>query len=254
MWHIACRTLFGDESISLRHVKKLQEIVANKSSPPNAALATFFQGKMPSLGSFMCHQFVNTILYFHKTNDGSDLSANSAIQLIVKTALLPLFNKQQNRDIASFPEFVRTLRGAMKVHPILRIAAWVKRMHTEYNCPAPPLDALLQLKVIDQIGFPLVLDVVSTPVSVRQCDAFARKGDYSNLKWIHEILTHGYAKTYQHLFGSFVFLILLSFFLFRYAINWNDVKAYWKTHFITNSRQYEELLSVCPVSIFDYES
>jgi hypothetical protein len=191
MWHIACRTLFGDESISLRHVKKLQEIMANSFSPPNLALSTFFQGKMPALGSFMCDQFINTLLYLHKINDNNDTS-NSAIQLLVKTSLLPFYHKNQH-NIASFPEFVRSLRGGMKVHPTIRLAAWVKRMHIEYKLPAPSLDSLLQLKVIDQIGFPLVLDVVSTPVSLRHCDAFARKGDYGNLKWIHETLTHGYA-------------------------------------------------------------
>lgn len=166
------------------------------SSPPNLALSTFFHGKMPSLGSFMCSQFVNTLLYFYKTNNARDLSVNSAIQLLVKTSLLPYFHKDKQLNTASFPEFARTLRGSMKVHPILCIAAWVKRMHMEYNLDVPPLDPLLQLKVIDQIGFPLVLDGVSTTVALRHCDAFACKGDYSNLKWMRETLTHGYIVNY----------------------------------------------------------
>lgn len=207
MWHEATRGLFGDECLSLRHVQKLQEIVQNISTPPSAALATFFLGKVPALGNFMVTQFVNCLLNFYAMKLQGQLKLppdtpfNSPVQLLIQTALLSASN-----DIASYPEFTRMLKGAMKVHPLLRLVAWVKRVHIELDLACPPLDCLLQLKVIDQIGFPLVLGIGSTPSSLRHCDAFAQKGDYSNLLWILSALTHGYSVWF---FFHFVLLNLL---------------------------------------------
>jgi hypothetical protein len=81
---------------------------------------------------------------------------------------------------------------SLQVHPILRLAAWVKRVHQESKRNIPTLDCLLKLKIIDQIGFPLVLDVGYNS-SIQSCDAFSQKGNYNNLLWMQEMLTHGYA-------------------------------------------------------------
>lgn len=85
------------------------------------------------------------------------------------------------------------------MHPILRLAAWVKRIHQSRHFDVPSLDCLFQLKVIDQVGFPLVIDFGTS--SVKSCDTFAQRGNYSNLKWMHDTLTHGYVFTYFCLCG-----------------------------------------------------
>ncbi len=116
MWHVAARALFGDESISLRHVAKLQTIVST-SYMPNKDLAEFFQGKMPSLGPYMCEQFVQCIRHFNYLEVNKkftkDTPFSSPIQLLVQTALLT-----EDRDIASYPEYVRSLKGCMKVRTV----------------------------------------------------------------------------------------------------------------------------------------
>lgn len=116
MWHTAARALFGDESISLRHARKLQEIVQNTSTLPNMALAFFFRSKMPSLGAFMCEQFTNALLHFYTLKcKGSlrlppEVPSNSPVHLLVQTALLT------EESAASYPEYIRSLKSAMKVY------------------------------------------------------------------------------------------------------------------------------------------
>jgi hypothetical protein len=72
---------------------------------------------MPSLGSYMCEQFVDGLLHFHTLAcKGHDLQkpADSLyslpVQLLVHTSLLT-----NGHNIASFPEFVCHLKGGTKV-------------------------------------------------------------------------------------------------------------------------------------------
>jgi hypothetical protein len=69
---------------------------------------------MPSLGSYMCEQFVTSLLHFYtlrtKNTLPTDSSYSSPVHLLVKTSLLT-----EDQNITSFPEFVRSLKGGMKV-------------------------------------------------------------------------------------------------------------------------------------------
>jgi hypothetical protein len=166
----------------------------------------------------MCFQFATTVLHFHAMRD-KPLVVNNAspIQLLVKYALL-----DQIGTICSYPEFAKRLKTSHKVHPIVRFAAWIRMVCYHMKAPEPQYDPLLRLQMVDQVGFPLIVATSNNTGSLVSCDAFAKKGDYNDLKWLANTVEHGY------------------------AIDWNTVAACWQSQFITSPKDFEHLMSVCP--------
>jgi hypothetical protein len=141
---------------------------------------------------------------------------NSAFSILVTAAL-----KSKN-DTIPYPDFIQSLKGSYEVHPIVRLAAWVTMVYDSQGLPVPNLDPLLQLDLIDQVRFPLVHSSFGSPSSLRTCDAFCARGDYSNLAWMKEAVSHGY------------------------SMDWKAVKGVWNNLFITSASEFHGLLSVAP--------
>jgi hypothetical protein len=108
-------------------------------------------------------------------------------------------------------------------HPIIRLTAWVLNLF-DYKIDVSALTCLTKLNLIDQVGFPYIVDESAPITTLSQCETFARQGDYTDIKWLIETIEHGY------------------------AVNWKEVKEIWKTHFITRAQDFADLLSICPVS------
>jgi hypothetical protein len=151
-WCIASRALFGEESLSLRILKDLVSIF-RRSGSLEQPLVAFLREKIPSLGEYTCWQFAHHVLQHGPNISHTDLSGTAhPFQLLVNTALL---DKEGN--VRSYPDFVRLIPGSNKFHPIIRLASWVAMAHAKVGKQTPSLAGLLRFKVIDQVGFPLML-------------------------------------------------------------------------------------------------
>jgi len=75
--------------------------------------------------------------------------------------------------------------------------------------------------MIDQVGFPLIRSEARYGPLI-SCDAFAARGDYTNLQWMADKIQHGH------------------------AINWDRATSQWQTQYITSPKPFDHLLSVCP--------
>lgn len=137
--------------------------------------------------------------------------------------------------LPSVPEYLRTLPRVTEMHPIVRLYAWVRFVryrleqwvrtkNSTYSDTNPVAAArtLRRLKVIDQIGFPFVLAVKGSPVSLTECQAFSQDGNYSDLVWIRRALQRSM------------------------AIDWHRAKLEWSTQFITDVENFVALIQVCP--------
>jgi len=194
-WHRASRLLFSDESISLRNVDPLLEIIRQTDKPRETLLAELLLSKMPSLGEYTCFQFATTVLrMIDKPEERKKIGSwLTPMQILVGTAL-----RDKKANLCSYSEFVRRMKNSHQAHPIIRLAAWVKMIHQA----TPPseeglvrLDALKQLRLIDQVGFPLILNTAPTATSLFSCQAFTRQGDYSDIDWMADSMQHGYSAT-----------------------------------------------------------
>ncbi len=188
-WHRASRLLFSDESISLRNVDPLLEIKLGNDGLKEEGLAELLQSKMPTLGEFTCLQFAMAILN-GATVGSAKLSMASPMQILVTTAL---YDKEST--LCSYGEFVRRMKNSHRVHPIIRMAAWVTMItrETQQKDPDPScLDILKQLKLVDQVGFPLLTGTTSAPISLLSCQTFTRQGDYTDIAWMADSMQHGH--------------------------------------------------------------
>ncbi|KAL6063483.1 CAZy families GT2 protein (Fragment), variant 3 [Balamuthia mandrillaris] len=228
MWHRASRLLFSDESISLRNVDPLVQTFNRSQRSREESLAELLLSKVPTLGDYTCLQFAITILQLLKEERGrsqdmqsmgNDPLAMTPMQLLVRTAL-----QDKRADLCSYSEFVRGLPNSHRAHPVVRLAAWLTMLHieTSKDQSVPSLDILKQLRLVDQILFPLLTGTSLSPCSLQGCNAFTRQGDYTDLDWMANSIEHGY------------------------AIDWGAVSNVWALEFVTDAQKFERLLSICP--------
>jgi hypothetical protein len=222
LWCRGCRGLFSDESISLRNIKdELMPIIMHKQFWKDP-LQTLLISKNPSLGSLICEQFVDLVLdVFSRDMDDEQIrdaarDGSSAVRLLVLTVLSDTTN-----SISSYREFCNRMTASHEAHPILRLAAWVTYVFRSGGHSVPSLDVLRRLDMIDQVGFPLIRSEARYGPLI-SCDGFAARGDYSNLQWMADKIQHGH------------------------AINWERANMCWKTQYITSTKMFDHLLSVCP--------
>jgi hypothetical protein len=234
-WHRASRMLFSEESLSLRTVKLLLAEFNKRATKGDAAfiagLAGILHPKMPFLGEYCCHKFAKHLWAMfssgeHRKNAELPVEGLSPMSLLVKTALA-----DENWQLCSFPEFVSRMKVSHKVHPIVRMAAWVRMVWTEKlknskkGCDDAKLQSLLaclvRLQVVDQAKFPYITgEALAQDLS--SCEVYSKSGDFADLEWLVDAINHGN------------------------AINWESVKEVWKTNYISSAKEFSHLLSVCP--------
>jgi len=222
LWCRACRGLFSDESISLRNIKDELMPIITKKQFWKESLCNLIMAKNPSLGSVICEQFVDIVLDVH-SRDMSDSQireaasdGSSAVRLLVLTTL-----SDSTNNACSYREFAMRTTASHEAHPVLRLAAWVVYIFRKQGSVVPPLDVLRRLDMIDQVGFPLIRSEARYGPLI-SCDAFAARGDYTNLQWMADKIQHGH------------------------AINWDRATSQWQTQYITSPKLFDHLLSVCP--------
>jgi len=217
----ACRSLFSDDSISLRNVGPIHALLSPDGAVPKGALAALLLSKLPHIGAYCASQFVGHVDAVYKQYGRSldDLkyvpSTNSPLQLLVFVGLLDVQN-----TLCSYKEFVARLENAHKAHPCIRLAAWVHYVCHSVGVETPLLECLGQLDVIDQVGFPLIVSE-SGSGGLDNCLSFYKSGDYTDLEWMAEAIVHGH------------------------AMNWAQVKECWHHHYISDPTAFAHLLSVC---------
>jgi hypothetical protein len=229
-WHIAIRLLFSEHSISLRNVKPFVEAYRSPPTAIVAKLAAVLLQKLPMLGKFCCKKFAQHFLEYltlireegEKALKASTLQETIPMKLLVKTALLDF----ERNNLCSFREFALNLKRSHKIHPTLRLAAWVTKIHQTCNVEIDQfsLASLNKLTIKDQAGFPLIEDDSNAHFDPKSCHTLSISGNFTDLTWMADTLTHGY------------------------EVNWEEVKKVWHENFVTSASDLEYLLSVCPVS------
>jgi len=232
-WHRASRMLFSEESLSLRSVGLLLEQYRKQSEKSDTAFISSLAGvldpKMPFLGKYCCTKFAKHLWdLFSAREHSKEITAlpkdfSSPIGLLVKTALA-----DARGELCSFPEFASRMKVSHIVHPIARIAAWVrmvwtKKLKIQSDDPRlqPLLSSLTRLQVTDQAKFPYIVGE-NLEQDLSSCDVYSKSGNFADLAWLVDAINHGN------------------------AINWKSVKDVWKTHHISSAQDFSHLLSVCP--------
>jgi len=182
---------------------------------------------MPKLKEFCCRAFVKHFLDLNNNKTDTDGLVTiiekdpSPMRVLVCAALL-----DTKDEMCSFSEFVSLWKGSHAYHPILRLTRWVAaRYHaiTKQSLPLKDLTKrLAKLDVLDQQGFPLILNESGKDRDLSICQGFVRRGDYSNLEWMAASISHSC------------------------SIDWRSVKEHWAKHHITSAKDLDQLLSVCP--------
>jgi hypothetical protein len=218
VWARSARALFGEEILSMRIVPLIQKAVGD-----HLELAKILNEKMPSLGGItsleysmhLCQMFQDL---WHNRNLSASTASTSPFRVLVRASCL-----KETATLKSYPAFLRALPKAFDSHPLARLCAWVWSVYEK--CPSevcPNLGPLFKLKVIDQPGFPLVVQISSDLCSPWLGESFSRPGDYTQLKWMKQSFQKGY------------------------AIDWKSVRKVWKVRFITDVAAFEELVSAAP--------
>lgn len=225
MWLTASRALFSDESLSLRIIEGKDQLIEQFKTQEVENLQNFLQKKMPTLGKPCCELFCQDIFKLWKEIDKSTKdfrkycaeirSFESPIRLLVSTALL------SNDEICSYEDFMRQMKNSHHLHPLLRIAIWVKMVREKSTLPTDldSLSTLKKLKVIDQPIFPRI-EYSASDSPLDKCSALTRKGNYMDLEWLMETLEHGY------------------------NLDWTLAKEQWSNQYLTNALDLAHLLSV----------
>jgi hypothetical protein len=224
-WHRAARSLFSDEALSLRTVKKLLEEYQKGGSSHVLIenLKSVLLPKMPFLGKYCCHKFTQYLLECYESyvdNAVFPEGETSPLRLLVKTGLA-----DKEGEWISFPEFSSTIPSSHKVHPIVRLAAWVKVIWTQAGVSEDhvmaSLGCLTRLQVVDQAKFPFIMGE-SGATDFSRGEVFSKSGFYSDIMWLADTINHGH------------------------AVNWETIKETWKNNYISSSHEFSHLLSVCP--------
>jgi hypothetical protein len=115
-------------------------------------------------------------------------------RLLVKTALA-----DARGELCSFPEFASRMKVSHTVHPIARIAAWVRMVWTKkLKIPSddprlqPLFSSLTRLQVIDQAKFPFIVGE-SLEQDLSSCEVYSKSGNFADLAWLVDAINHGYA-------------------------------------------------------------
>lgn len=131
--------------------------------------------------------------------------------------------------LMSFPEFVARLTMASRLHPVVRLSAWVHYVHQKAGqalglqlTEPPRTQCLRRLRLIDQPGFPLVTAIAVQPAPLARCRGFSEDGDYTDLHWIRVSLQH------------------------NAAISWRRARSVWHTNFVSDVDGLNRLLEECP--------
>eukprot|EP00026_Physarum_polycephalum_P000107 Phypoly_transcript_00107.p1 GENE.Phypoly_transcript_00107~~Phypoly_transcript_00107.p1 ORF type:complete len:2193 (+),score=228.94 Phypoly_transcript_00107:718-6579(+) len=231
-WHRASRMLFSEESLSLRTVGRLIEQFHKRPELSDTAFIAGLAGvllpKMPFLGQHCCTKFAKHLWDIfsareHRKEVTLPKDNSSPIGVLVRTALA-----DECGGLCSFPEFASRMKVSHTVHPIVRMAAWVRMVWTEklkISSDDTRLQALLsclaRLQVVDQAKFPHITGE-GLAQDLSYCEVFSKSGNFADLTWLVDVINHGN------------------------AINWNSVKEVWKTHHISSAQEFSHLLSVCP--------
>ncbi len=227
-WHTACRSLFSNESLSLRNIKQLidiKETLSNDTKSMEQKLAEVLLQKMPMLRDFCCHQFVHYFLQLFKEVDTNKLipeKETSPVRLLVRAALI-----DREDDLCSYAEYISQMKGSHELHPIARLSAWTRARFKNATGTKLPLDNLRclgKLTLIDQEVFPLILDENANSTNLSSCHGFCRRGDYTDLHWMADSVEH------------------------KCSIDWDQARRVWERHHITSAKDLAHLISVCPVS------
>jgi hypothetical protein len=114
----------------------------------------------------------------------------SPLRLLVKTGLA-----DKEGEWISFPEFSSTLKSSHRVHPIVRLAAWVKtiwsKVGVEEHRIVASLQCLSRLQLIDQAKFPFITAESGT-TDFSRGEVFSKSGYYNDIMWLADTINHGY--------------------------------------------------------------
>jgi hypothetical protein len=77
------------------------------------------------------------------------------------------------------------------MHPVVRLSAWVQYVHQQYGKNPPDVSSLSKLNLIDQNLFPYILDESRGSSNLSNGFVLSIKGDYTDLKWLKEMLDRG---------------------------------------------------------------
>lgn len=223
-WHRCIRMLFSDEAVSLRNVKAFAEAFSiTDPQKKQAQLRQLLLQKMPFVGEFCAAEVVTSFLALQNQLDNLPWPNNcSAISLLVHASL-----RDKGDKLWSYPEFLARFPRSHELHPILRLAIWIVTVfesagESRQRALELPLQSLLSLDLMDQVIFPKIISYNGSE-DVRQCLALSKSGDYSDLKWLADIVVRGY------------------------SVNWEKVKLEWQQKNIMHSDPLERLVSCCPV-------
>ncbi len=117
------------------------------------------------------------------------IGEQSPIRLLVKTGLA-----DYNGEFISFPEFV-TKTPSHQVHPIVRMAAWVKTIWVKRGFSekeiTPILGVLSRLQLVDQAKFPFITSE-SDRSNFSSWDVYSKSGDFTDVMWLADSINYGY--------------------------------------------------------------
>jgi hypothetical protein len=197
VWHIACRYLFSDESITLRNVKHIVNSFKNFNIHSGLVekLSGILLAKMPTLGRYCCTKFTQYLLQLLEDTNYSRriyhaatfLKETSPLKMLI-IAALRAYKTTQYKHV-SYKEFVSKAKHSQSFHPTIRLATWVKTIYGNLVQPEDLL-RLQKLLVVDQIGFPYIISEAAADNNALSCEAFVRQGDYTDVKWLIETLEH----------------------------------------------------------------
>jgi hypothetical protein len=199
-WHRACRSLFSDDSLSLRTIKQLLKAYKGQAEQSDStflsSLAAVLLPKMPFLGPYCCYKFTQYLWEYTREYNLSapklPESETLPLRLLVRTALVDVEGK-----ICSFPEFSSNLKAGHTLHPVVRMAAWVRMVWTKHldenkrDAISKVLGSLTSLKVIDQVKFPYIEGETATQ-ELLSFDVYSKSGDFSDILWLADAISHGY--------------------------------------------------------------
>ncbi|CAD7925071.1 unnamed protein product [Amoebophrya sp. A120] len=212
-WFLASRLVFGDESVSLRLISELYQILIanNERRSQHENLEALLLNKVPTLSRCSATEFVGAFLKDCKL--GNSLGGSCAV--MYQVALL-----DTKDELCPYREFTEVHMPELSaVPPVVRMLAWCSYIleQTGHSNSAIDLSPILSCEYVDQVGYPFQLQ--DPGLNHAHGRAFSWGGDFSNLDAITDAVKRGH------------------------SVDWRDVyQQQWSKNDVTDLEAYCRLL------------
>jgi len=215
-WLVASRLVFGEESVSLRLVDTLDEVL--RMSDPRPALVELLLHKVPTISRISAAEFVSSYLQHLGLRDQGGVPTSGFTGLCFRIAML-----DREKDIlCSFVEFLERSPRAYQFPPAARLLAWcvyIMNARDHWDVPLATVWAKRRM-FVDQVNFPFELNEEGDGTPSGSGPTFSWSGDPSSLRDLVDAVKRGH------------------------SVDWVEVhRKVWSVEYIKDSELFTQLLS-----------